>query len=106
MKKPPRERTRRREAERAARQIVRDRQRLSQLVEGGAADRPITVVSSSVIAGRATSQPCPLCEGTLRLDEDTAEKVDGRSLRLAHMTCVRCGVKRGLWFRIVQRLPG
>lgn len=81
--------------------LVRDRQRLAELLPGGAPARPITVPTSSVIDGRARSTPCPLCEGPLRLDEQTAEKLDGRSLRAAHVQCQRCGVKRVLWFIIV-----
>jgi hypothetical protein len=97
MAKKPRARTERRERERAARQLVRDQQKLAELLPGGSPERPIEVVSSSVIAVRARSHPCPLCGGGLRLDEETASTAE---LRAAHMTCVRCGVKRQLWFRI------
>jgi hypothetical protein len=94
------ERSARRERERDARKLVRDRERLAQLEPGGAPDRPVEVPASPVIAVRARSRPCPLCGGALRLDEETAERVGGRSLRAAHVTCVRCGVARRLWFRI------
>jgi uncharacterized protein YbaR (Trm112 family) len=90
---------------RAARQVLRDRERLVALEVGGAPDRPFEVSSSSVIPVRARSQRCPHCRGELRLDEETAEKVDGHSLRAAHMTCLSCGVKRALWFRISPPLP-
>ena len=100
MTKKPRARTERRERERAAGKLVRDLARLAELEPGGAADRPIEVPSSSVIAVRARAKPCPLCGGALRLDEETAERVDGRSLRAAHVTCMRCGVARRLWFRL------
>jgi hypothetical protein len=101
MAKRKRERTERRVRERAAQQLVRDRQRLAELSPGGSPARPIEVPTSSVIDGRARSTPCPLCDGALRLDEQTAEKVDGRSLRATHLQCQRCGVKRTLWFVIV-----
>jgi hypothetical protein len=100
-----RPRTERRERERAHRKIVRDKQRLAELSVGGAPERPIEVASSSVIDGRARSMRCPLCDGALRLDEQTAEKVHGRSLRAAHMTCAGCGIKRVLWFHIGSSLP-
>jgi hypothetical protein len=99
--KKERGRTERRMRERAAQKLVRDQQRLAELLPGGSAARPIEVPTSSVIDGRARSTPCPLCEGPLRLDEQTAEKVNGRSLRATHMQCQRCGVKRTLWFIIV-----
>jgi hypothetical protein len=100
MSKKERSRTQQRARERAARQLVRDRQKLAALEAGGARERPIDVISSSVIPVRARATPCPLCAGSLRLDEETAETVDGRQLRGAHMTCVRCGVARVLWFRL------
>jgi hypothetical protein len=98
--KKPRARTERRQRERAARELVRDRQRLAALEVGGAPDRPIEVPSSSVIAVRARSMKCPLCGGELRLEEETAETHGGVRLRAAGMMCVRCGVARTLWFRI------
>jgi hypothetical protein len=101
MAKKPRARTERRERERAARQLVRDRQRLAALEPGGSRERPIEVVSSSVIGVRARAHPCPLCGGSLRLDEESAPSA---KLRAAHMTCVRCGVKRQLWFVISSPL--
>jgi hypothetical protein len=105
MAKKGRPRTERRVRERAARQIVRDRQKLAALETGGSRERPIDVVSSSVIPVRARSIPCPLCGGSLRLDEETAESSVGKQLRGAHMTCVRCGVARVLWFSLSSPLP-
>jgi hypothetical protein len=69
---------------------------------GGAPERPIEVTSTSVIAVRARATPCPLCEGSLQLDEETARSA---SLRAAEMRCVRCGVRRTLWFRVTPPLP-
>jgi hypothetical protein len=105
MAKKGRLRTERRVRERAARQIVRDRHKLATLEVGGSRERPIDVVSPSVIAVRARSLPCPLCGGTLRLDEETAETFEGKRLRAAHVTCVRCGVARVLWFSLSSPLP-
>ncbi len=104
MAKKPRPRTERRVRERAARELVRDQQRLAALSPGGAPDRPIDVTSTSVIPVRARSMPCPLCAGTLRLDDETAETRDGKRLRAAHMTCVLCGVARILWFSVSSPL--
>ena len=105
MTKKQRPRTARREQERAARQLVRDRQKLALLEPGGAADRPIEVTSTSVIPVRARGTPCPLCGGTLRLDDETAETRDGRRLRAAHLRCVSCGVARVIWFHVGSPLP-
>src|SRR4051812_36976145 len=100
MSKKGRPRTERRVRERAARQLVRERQKLATLEAGGSRERAIAVVSTSVIPVRARSMPCPLCAGSLRLDEETAEMFGGRQLRAAHMTCVQCGVPRLLWFSL------
>jgi hypothetical protein len=105
MSKKGRPRTERRVRERAARQLVRERQKLATLETGGSRERPIDVVSPSVIPVRARSMPCPLCAGSLRLDEETAEMFEGRQLRAAHMMCVRCGVPRLLWFSLSSPLP-
>ena len=72
-KKPKRPRTAERVRERDTRKLIRDRQKLALLEPGGSAGRPIEVTSSSVIAVRARSIRCPLCDGELRLDEETAE---------------------------------
>jgi hypothetical protein len=101
MAKKPRERAERRMRERATIKLVRDQQRLAELLPGGSPERPVEVPVSSVIDGRARSTPCPLCQGALQLLEQTAEKIDGRSLRATHMQCQRCGVKRALWWVIV-----
>jgi uncharacterized protein YbaR (Trm112 family) len=100
MAKRTRPRTERRERERAARRLVHDRERLFALEPGGSPEHPIVVDSPSVIPVRARALPCPQCGGTLDLDEETAERVEGRSLRAAHLTCRRCGVARRLWFRL------
>jgi hypothetical protein len=104
MAKKSRPRTDRRVRERAARELVRDKQKLASLVPGGSRDRPIDVPSTSVIPVRARGTACPLCDGTLRLDEETAETHDGKRLRAAHMTCVSCGVARVLWFHVSSPL--
>jgi hypothetical protein len=106
MSKKGRPRTERRVRERAARQLVRDRQKLAALERGGAADRPQDVPSTSVIAVRVRGTPCPLCGGTLRIDEESAEtRADGKLLHAAHASCIACGVARTLWFTVSSPLP-
>jgi hypothetical protein len=94
-------RAQRRASERDVRKLVRERQRLAGLEPGGAADRPIVVTSSAVIDGRARSHPCPLCGGSLRLEEHGATVVGDRSLRPLELTCQACGIRRTLWFEII-----
>ena len=91
------QRTSRRSAERAARGLVRDRERLFRLEAGGSRERPIDVTSAVLDELRAGSTPCPQCEGSLRLEEHVAESA---LLRRLAMRCVTCGVARDLFFRI------
>ena len=92
-----RARTERRERQRALERLARDRQRLAALEPGGSPERPIEVVSSAVIPVRARAHRCPLCDGAMRLDEETAASA---TLRAAHLTCKQCGIARQLWFAI------
>lgn len=105
MAKKTRARTDRRVRERAARELVRDRQKLAALMPGGAPDRPIEVPSAAVVPLRARSTPCPLCEGELRIDHEAAESRAGRLLHATHVSCTRCGVARVLWFCVAPSLP-
>ncbi len=105
MTKKSRPRTERRVRDRAARDLVRDRQKLAALSPGGAPERPIDVPSAAVIPLRARSTPCPLCEGALRIDHEAAESRAGQLLHATHVACTRCGVARVLWFRVVPSLP-
>lgn len=97
-----RERTVRREAERAARKLVRDRERLAKLVAGGAIEHPIQVESPAVIEIRVRATPCPQCEGTLRVDEHRAPEA---GIRAVDATCTRCHARRTLWFKLVSNEP-
>ena len=96
------ERTERRARERAARQLVRDREKLASLVAGGAPERPIEVVSSAVIEGRVGAMPCAQCEGRYRVVDHRSA---GAGVRAVDVRCDRCGVARTLWFRIVSDEP-
>jgi predicted Zn finger-like uncharacterized protein len=96
------ERTQRRKAERDARRLVRDRERLAALIPGGAEANPIEVPSAAVIEVRARAQKCPQCEGSYRIDDHQAPSAP---LRVVAVTCQRCGVSRRLWFRIAASGP-
>ena len=96
------ERTDRRRAERAARALVRDRERLAALSPGGAAERPIHVPSSAVIEVRVGAMPCPQCSGRYRVRDHRSA---GAGLRDVSVVCEQCHVARVLWFRIVPDDP-
>jgi hypothetical protein len=100
-KKRP-ERTARRQAERDARKLVRDRETLARLEIGGSRARPIEVPAASVIEGRARGARCPQCGGGYRIDD---EQAPAPQIRLVTVTCQLCGVSRGLYFRIVASGP-
>lgn len=99
-KKRP-ERTERRVRERAARGLVRDREKLAGLSPGGSAARPIEVPSPAVIDSRVEAMRCPQCEGTYQLDDHETEG----GLRVVSVTCRLCHVSRRLWFRLGTSAP-
>jgi hypothetical protein len=79
---------------------LRDLERLARLEAGGAPERPLTVESVAQIEVMATSRPCPLCQGSVRLVEHAAETVDGIRLRVVRLACTLCGVARARYFRL------
>ena len=97
-----RPRTERRIAERDARKLVRDREKLAALSPGGAREHPIVVASSAVIEVRAQAMACPQCEGAYRVREHNAP---GSGLREVLVRCQQCGTPRTLWFRIAIDEP-
>lgn len=97
-----RPRTARRIAERDARKLVRDKERLFTLSAGGTAERPIDVPTTSVIELRVEAMPCAQCEGPYRIREHAAPSA---GLRRVDVTCRQCGAPRSLWFRIVTDEP-
>lgn len=97
-----RPRTARREQERAAKKLVRDREKLAALVPGGSRERPIEVGSSAVIEPRVESTPCPQCEGRLQIREHASE---GAGLRRVDVICRTCGAPRSFWYRLVSDEP-
>ena len=62
--------------------------------EGGSPERPLEIDTPPLVDVIAASTPCPLCAGTLRLDEHAAETIAGTRLRVARMTCGSCGIAR------------
>jgi hypothetical protein len=96
------ERSARRIDERAARQLVRDREKLAALSAGGAPEHPIHVDSAAVVETRVGSLPCPQCAGPYRLREHRSA---GSGLRAVDVTCRNCGARRTLWFRLDSHEP-
>jgi hypothetical protein len=99
-KKPKAPRSARREAERDREKLYDARERLSRLSPGGEPSNPIALSTPSLLEGYVRSMPCGRCEGDVQLDEHTAETIDGRRLRLAHVRCRVCGFRRIVYFVI------
>lgn len=85
--------------------LVHQRQKLARLEQGGSPQNPLPVISASLVEAQAGSLPCPLCGEKLRVGEHTAETIDGARLRVAHVSCTRCGVPRSIYFRIDSAQP-
>src|SRR5512132_459759 len=100
MAKKPRARAVRRQLEREAAKLTRAKERLAELEPGGAPDRPIEVASASQVEPEARSRLCARCDGELLLDEHTAETIGAERLRVARLSCPRCGARRALYFRL------
>ncbi len=92
----------RREAERAAKKLVQDREKLALLSPGGARERPIVVTSSAVIEPRVEGMPCAQCGGQYRVREHEAP---ASGLRRVEVTCRQCSAPRTLWFRLAPDDP-
>ncbi len=98
-----RPRIQRRVEERAARKLVRDKERLFELSVGGSQERPIEVPSTSVIELRVEDMmPCIQCTGQYRI---RAHEAPASGVRRVDVTCRHCGAPRSLWFRIVSDEP-
>ncbi|WP_394835250.1 hypothetical protein LVJ94_53005 [Pendulispora rubella] len=97
-----RSRTERRARERTTAKLVRDKWKIATFEPGGAPERPVVVVSASVVEAHARALPCALCGASVRVDEHTAEEHDGHRLRVARVTCMQCGASRPLYYQIAQ----
>lgn len=100
-KKRP-ERTARRARERAARDLVRDREKLAALSPGGSRERPIEIDSASVVESRIRSLACVQCEGDYRILDHRAP---ASGIREVDVRCAQCETPRTLWFRLVSSEP-
>jgi hypothetical protein len=100
-KKRP-ERTARRARERAARDLVRDREKLFLLSPGGSRERPIEVDSAAVVELRVRSLPCVQCEGQYTVLD---HRSPASGIREVDVRCSTCSAPRTLWFRLVSREP-
>ena len=105
MARAKRSRTQRRETERALRKEVVARERLAAAAPGGARDRPIAVVSASLVESIARSTPCIQCGGELDLRDHAAPPDGSGRLRLARLVCRLCHAPREIWFSIETPLP-
>jgi hypothetical protein len=81
--------------------VAAAREQLAAIEPGGSPALPIDVESASQIEVRTLSMPCLRCDGPYRLDEHTAETIDGRALRLLRVHCGHCGAHRKVYFRVV-----
>jgi hypothetical protein len=102
-RKPKRARTVRREGQREAAALARDRERLFALERGGSPERPIDIHATSVVEVRAGTAACPRCGAEHRLEEHAAvTTAGGARLREARLVCRACGSRRSLWFRLLE----
>jgi hypothetical protein len=106
-----RKRTLVRAAARAAEKLARGEERIAEdllllagLAPGGSPERAIVVTSPAEVEVQARGAPCPVCQGELRVDDHTAETVAGVRVRIARVTCVRCGRKRAIYFRLATTM--
>jgi hypothetical protein len=104
---PPRKlppRAQRRADARAADKLSRARERLARLEPGGDPARPVPVESASQVEPHALAVECLRCAGPNRLEEHAAVTVEGERLRVARLTCTRCGARREVWFRLDPKM--
>ena len=100
-KKRP-ERTERRARERKVRQLVKATEKLAGISAGGSAELAIPVAASPVIEIRIHGMRCPQCDGDYKvLDHRSA----GQGVRPVDVQCNLCGIKRTLWFKILDSEP-
>jgi hypothetical protein len=102
---PRRKRTQLRVESRRDAKAVRDRQRLATLEPGGTPERPLEVVTASLVEPKARAIRCPVCRGSVRVAEHAARTLGGVPLRLAHVACPMCGHARVIYFVVRPRLP-
>ena len=99
-----RSRAPRRGAEKEIRKLREELETIAQRKTGATPTDPIVVSSPVQVETRTENFSCPLCEGSLHLDEHVAEVIDGERLRVAHCHCIDCGVARNFYFRLESPL--
>ena len=102
--KKKRDRTVRRENDRAVKKDLSARLALAKLEPGGAPSRPLVVTTASLVEPSARAKPCVACGESVRVADHTAETREGRSVRVAHLECPMCGLRRELFFVIEEPL--
>ena len=95
----------RREGERAAVKLADAGAKLARLEPGGSPENPIELESASLVEPHASSLPCARCGGNLRVEEHTAQTIDGARLRVARLRCVQCGSPRIVYVHLISPLP-
>ncbi len=96
-----RARTVRREDDRARKKDLEARLALAKLEVGGAPERPLVVVSASVVEPQALGLACIACDAVNgRLVEHVVAPHAGEILRLVTTRCFECGSTAKHWFRI------
>jgi len=103
-KKPTRPRTERRAADEARRRLENKLVRLAEELPGGSPERPLSVVSASVIEVRAKALPCHVCQGELELTAHVAAGSAADPLRCVELSCRNCRRIRRAYFRVARPL--
>ena len=93
-----------READRNTVKLRRDVERVERASAGGSEDRPIEIVSASLVDVLAVADPCPLCGGELRLESHDAETLGEKRLRVARVVCKMCRSPWERFYRIVANV--
>jgi hypothetical protein len=86
--------------DRAAQKLARDLEKLAVLADGGSPGRAIPITSPAEVEVQARATPCPVCQGELRVEEHTAETLEGARVRVARVVCAVCRRKRAIYFRL------
>lgn len=81
--------------------LAKNKERLALLEPGGAPERPIEVVSASLVEVHAKSIACLACGSESRIESHEAKAFGGGLLRVVAMKCPFCGRGRTLYFRIM-----
>ena len=75
---------------------LEQKDKLATLSPGGAPERPIEVATASLIEPMARASRCARCEAAVRVEEHVVEG----ALRVARVSCVGCGSRRAIYYRI------